>query len=218
MTPASPSHSRIKALIFDLDGTLYQNEEIGQQVSDSALRYIARLKDVDEAEAAEILERERCRQAEHGGTLSHSVIAMGGDLRSLHASFAAGVNPERHLSVDPRVTQLLKKLSRRFDLFLYTNNNRKLSGRIMAQIGVAGFFKKVFTIEDFWSPKPDESVIRKILQEIGYPPEETLFVGDRYDVDLKVPAALGCAVLEARTIEELLQLNQMTAQRTTEED
>jgi len=209
MTPEPTSHSRIKAVVFDLDGTLYQNDLVSLQVTESALGYVAALKGVDEDEAEEILEQERLRQAEHGGTLSHSILAMGGNLRDLHAAFAAGVHPEGVLSVDPRVTQLLKKLSLRFDLYLYTNNNRKLSGRIMAEIGVTGFFKRVFTIEDFWRPKPDEGTIRAILTETGLAPGETLFVGDRFDVDLRVPASLGCHIMEARTVEDLLKLHEV---------
>jgi putative hydrolase of the HAD superfamily len=94
-------------------------------------------------------------------------------------------------------------------LHVYTNNNRKLSGRIMNQIGVTGLFRQVFTIEDYWRPKPDEMVLLGILEAIGRKPSETLFVGDRYEVDLALPESLGCAILETRTVEELLTLAEL---------
>ena len=107
---------------------------------------------------------------------------------------------------DPRVTGLLGQLAQRFELVLYTNNNRALSGRIMAQLGVGGFFHRVFTIEDSWQPKPDRTALALILEAIGKKPGEILFVGDRYEVDLQLPASLGCPVHEARSVEELLEL------------
>jgi putative hydrolase of the HAD superfamily len=113
------------------------------------------------------------------------------------------------LTVDPRVPELLKKLARRFELHVYTNNNRALSDRIMTQIGVAGLFEKVFTIEDYWRPKPDRVALSGILQAIGRKPCETLFVGDRYEVDLELAASLGCATFEAKTVDELLELAQL---------
>lgn len=216
MTPL-PAPESIKALVFDLDGTLYQNESMGMQVHGSACRYVAGLLGVAEEEAAGILLRERRRLCDEGsGTLSHAVLSLGGDLKSLHIALAAGVHPEGVLGTDPRVIRMLKRLAGSYDLHLYTNNNRKLSGRIMQQIGVTGFFRKIYTIEDFWTPKPDRKTIEVILREIATSPEQTLFVGDRYEVDLRVPAALGCPVLETQTAEQLLELNRLVPEETPE--
>jgi putative hydrolase of the HAD superfamily len=137
------------------------------------------------------------------------VLALGGDLKGLHSRLSQEVHPEGMLTRDARVPELLKKLAGRFELHLYTNNNRALSDRIMAQIGVCGFFKRVFTIEDYWRPKPDRAVLQGILDAIGRKPGETLFVGDRYEIDLKLPASLGCAVFEVKSVEELLALAQL---------
>jgi putative hydrolase of the HAD superfamily len=79
----------------------------------------------------------------------------------------------------------------------------------MSALGVDVFFTRVFTIEDSWLPKPDLVVLQGILDAIGKKPSETLFVGDRYEVDLQLPASLGCPVLETRTVEELLTLAQL---------
>ncbi|WP_236015280.1 HAD family hydrolase [Geomonas anaerohicana] len=195
----------IKAIVFDLDGTLYQEDRLGEEVNQSAIHYVADLKGVAPAEAETLLQATRAADGA-GGTLSRAVVALGGTLQEMHLRFAADCHPEQLLKPDHRVRVLLQLLSTRFQLHLYTNNNRNLSSRIMKQIGVDDLLERVFTIEDHWIPKPDRRIIEDILAKIDCRAQETLFVGDRYRVDLAVPEAMGCAVFEMKTTEELLTL------------
>jgi putative hydrolase of the HAD superfamily len=199
----------LKALVFDLDGTLYQNERMGDQVNLGACNYIASLKGVSVEKADSMLREARYSMVESGGTLSRAVESLGGNLRDLHLRLSQDVTPEGVLSVDPRVTGMLKALATRFAVHIYTNNNRPLSARIMKEIGVGGLFEKVFTIEDYWRPKPDRDALLGILESIACKPEETLFVGDRFEVDLALPEKLGCRIYEACTVEQLLELSQL---------
>ena len=215
VTAAPLSRGSLRAIVFDLDGTLYQDERLGEEVHQSACRYVASLKGIATEEAEGLLREARSCEGGGVGTLSRAVTALGGDLRELHRRFNLEVHPEGVLRPNPRVIALLGDLARRFELHLYTNNNRALSGRIMAQLGVGGFFQRVFTIEDSWLPKPDRAALQGILDAIGRKPGETLFVGDRYEVDLELPASLGCAVLEAKSIEELLSLSQLVEGTTS---
>jgi len=205
-----PVRDSLQAIVFDLDGTLYQDDRLGNEVHLSACRYLALLRGVTLAQAETLLKDARCGLSGSGGTMSRAVMALGGDLKELHRRFSQEVHPEGILALDARVQKLLEKLAGRFELYLYTNNNRALSARIMEQIGVGGFFKRVFSIEDYWRPKPDPVALQGILEAIGREPGETLFVGDRYAVDLELPASLGCAVFEAKTVDELLTLTQLT--------
>ena len=196
----------LRAIVFDMDGTLYQDDCLGEEVHQSACRYVASLQGISPQEAARLLQEARSCLPGSGGTLSRAVVSLGGELKELHRRFNQEVHPEELLRPDPLVQELLGKLAGRFELHLYTNNNRALSGRIMAQLGIGVFFRRVFTIEDTWQPKPDLTTLQGILEAIGKKPGETLFVGDRYEVDLELPASLGCAVHEARNTEELLSL------------
>ena len=209
MTGTPADIGSLRAIIFDLDGTLYQNDRLGEEVNQSACRYVAELKGITPAEADLVLQQVRSCPEGGAGTLSQAVVYLGGNLQELHRRFNDGVHPEAVLRPDPRVRELLGKLAQRFGLYLYTNNNRALSGRIMTRLGLEGLFARVFTIEDSWRPKPDRGVLQGILDAIGCQPGETLFVGDRYQVDLELPASMGCAVLETRSVEELLALGEL---------
>ncbi|HJV66080.1 MAG TPA: HAD family hydrolase [Geomonas sp.] len=203
----------LKALVFDLDGTLYNNARMGELVNLGACNYIAHLNGVSVEQADAMLREARYSMVESGGTLSRAVISLGGNLKDLHERLSQDVTPEGILSVEPRVPQLLKALATRFAVHIYTNNNRSLSARIMKEIGVSGLFGKVFTIEDYWRPKPDQAALQGILEAIGCRPEETLFVGDRFEVDLALPAKLGCRIYEACTTDQLAELFQLVEEK-----
>jgi putative hydrolase of the HAD superfamily len=201
--------SELKALVFDLDGTLYVSVELGREIRLSACRYIAELKGTDVATADGLIRETRKRLAAARGietTLSMACMELGGDLRELHRRFAGEIDPEPLLSRDERVIKLLQALGSRFELFIYTNNNRRLSARIMEKIDVSGLFKRIVTIEDYWRPKPDRETLENIFRTIERKPGECLFIGDRYDVDLRLPAEMGSGVFLATSVEELLPL------------
>lgn len=202
----------LKSLVFDLDGTLYVNNNLGHEISLCACRYIAELKGTAVAVASELLRETKRRLAIDSGmdsTLSHACLELGGDLKELHRRFADEIEPETYLSRDERVVRLLHSLGSKFNLAIYTNNNRRLSTRIMKAIGVAELFQQILTIEDSWQPKPDRWALENIYQALGSKPAECLFIGDRYDIDLRLPAAMGSMVFLATCVEELLPLNKL---------
>ena len=68
-------------------------------------------------------------------------------------------------------------------------------------------------IDDTWKGKPDESLLDQILAEAWLLPSQALFVGDRYDVDLRLPEQRGCPVYLSQSIEQLLRLEELLKNR-----
>ncbi len=202
----------LKALVFDLDGTLYVNDDLGREINLCACRYVAELKGCTVAEARVLIRDTKKKLSAESGmdsTLSQACVALGGDLPELHRRFAAEIKPEPFLARDDRVVKLLQALSGKFELYVYTNNNRSLAARILEAIGVTRLFRQVLTIEETWQPKPDRGALEKIYRALGRAPVECLFVGDRYDVDLRLPAAMGSTVFLATSVEELFPLGKL---------
>jgi putative hydrolase of the HAD superfamily len=199
----------LKAIVFDLDGTLYVNNPLGESIYEVACRYIADLKGVECKAAASLIRATRnmlTAQSSQETSLSLACIELGGDIVQLHRYFAGEVVPEDYLKRDSRLIELLNNLGQRFELYVYTNNNLELAGRIMKQLGIGGLFQHVFSIEDTWRPKPDIQSLQYIYSSIGYEPYECLFVGDRYDIDLKLPASLGSMVFLGSGVDALIPL------------
>ena len=204
--------NRITSIVFDLDGTLYINRALAVEVHDAAIVALALQLGIGTVEAEARLAAARAGLSARTGleaTLSAGFEALGGDVKALHEYLAGNVNPEKYLERDDRVAGMLRRLAREYGLYIYTNNNRPLVDRILCALGLEGLFAGIISVEDFWRPKPDRLALAKLFAAIGAEPVECLFAGDRYDVDLRLPEEHGSRVLEIRSIEQLLSLEEI---------
>lgn len=208
--PETPG--RIRGIIFDLDGTLYVSAVFAATIQDAAAGYIARLKGVSPADARQLMAAARGSLTEETGavpTLSAVCTALGGTVPDLHLYFEGQLRPEDHLLRDKRVIALLEDLAQHLPLYLFTNNNRNLTTRIINLLGLNGLFRQIYAIDDRWIAKPDEGLLDLILAEAGLKPAQALFVGDRYDVDLRLAEQRGCPVYLSQSVEQLLRLEEI---------
>lgn len=205
-------HHSIKSIVFDLDGTLYQADSLGREIADAADIAVASSRGTTLAEGHEIIvkARERLTETLHEEpTLSLTCMELGLELSDLHRYFEKEVHPERHVVEDPVLGALLDSLSAVCDLYIYTNNNRFLTNRIMRLLGVGRQFRKIYTIEFCWQPKPDRGAFRRVLEDIGGPPESFLVVGDRQQVDLQPAEEMGIQTLLVNDTADLLQIHRL---------
>ena len=210
MPPSAPVD--IRGIVFDMDGTLYVCDRYAAKIQEAAAAYIAGIKHINQDEAAQLMAATRLQLEGESGTvqtLSAVCTCLGGSVQGLHRFFEDNLRPEAYLERNEQVIRLMERLAEQFSLYIYTNNNRVLTARIMNYLGLAGTVSGTFTIDDTWRGKPDEGMVNRVLGEIGLSPEEVLFVGDRYDVDLRVPEQLGCPVYLSRNLEQLLRLEEL---------
>jgi putative hydrolase of the HAD superfamily len=204
----------IRAIVFDLDGTLYVNQGLADEIHRAACEYIGAMRGISPKAASSLIMETRERLSRASGeevTLSSVCIELGGDAPGFHRAAVRAVHPESYLVRDERVLNLLNALTELFDLYIYTNNNRILTNRVLGALGIPPLFRDLFTIEFLWKPKPDRSVLEKLFTSIGRKPVECLFVGDRYDIDLRLPEQMGCSIFPVTGIQDLLGLTQALA-------
>jgi len=209
---SNPLPSSIRAIVFDLDGTLYVSQPFAATIQEQAAAYMAAVTGVSPEEAQLLIDATRSRLTKESGsvqTLSAVCSALGGSVRDLHARFEQRLRPEAFLVRDERVINLFLRLQQRYTLYIYTNNNRALSIRILEYLGLDGFFSRIFAIDDAWRAKPDEDMLEQVQAATGWQPAEVLFVGDRYDVDLSLPERRGCPVFLSQNVEQLLRLEEL---------
>jgi len=202
----------IRGIVFDLDGTLYVSSSFAAAIQNAAADYISVIRKMTHDDACRLIIETRCRLAEERDeipTLSAVCCELGGNVHDLHVFFEASLQPEDHLTQDPRVIKLLKELSIGRSLYIFTNNNRALTNRIIGLLGLNDLFQHIYTIDDTWKGKPDEATLEQILTESGLQASQALFVGDRYDVDLRLPEQRGCPVYLSQSIEQLLRLDDL---------
>lgn len=199
----------IRSLVFDLDGTLYESRELGEQIEQAAVALVAKGRGLTREKGWRLLRDIRRTLAEVPGELpplSRSCLELGFDLRDFVRVLEERVHPEYCLQPDPELAALLRFLGGRYDLYVYTNNGFFLADRILTLLGINNCFRHVYSLEFAWRPKPDAEALQLLLGDIGGLPESFLFIGDRYHVDLREPAKLGIAVLPVNTVRDLRRL------------
>jgi len=212
-----PAAGEIGAIVFDLDGTLYVSDGFAATIQEGAAVYLSGLLQVSVEDARRAMAETRRHLAERGvvRTLSAVCRSLGGSISDVHTFFHTYLTPESFLVRDERVVALLERLRQRFALYVYTNNSRVLVERITNILGISGCFDAVFSIDDTWRAKPDEERLQQVLKIIGLPPNKVLFVGDRYEVDLRLPEQTGCPVFLSTSVDQLLLLDQLAGSEGT---
>lgn len=203
---------QVRSIVFDLDGTLYTCQAIADEIAEAAEILVGQSRGVSRKEGRELIACARRRLTElleEEPTLTRTCMELGIEVPAFHRALRDRVHPERHLDSDPILHALLDSLRDLCDLYVYTNNSLPLTQKILALLGVDGVFKRLYTIEFTGIPKPDPESLSRVLEDIGGPPETFLFIGDRQQVDLKVPSTLGIPTLLVGETGDLLQIHKL---------
>jgi putative hydrolase of the HAD superfamily len=200
----------ISSLVFDLDGTLYICPPVVDEIQRAAEILVADSRGISRAGARDLIRCAKKRLTEileEEPTLTRTCMELGIDVPEFHRALQRGVHPEKYLSPDPVLAALLDSLRDHCDLYVFTNNSLPLARKILALLGVEDQFRKLYTIEFSWTPKPDPEAFRRVLEDIGGTPQSFLFVGDRRQVDLKIPDSLGIPTLLVNETSDILQIH-----------
>ncbi|NVM31433.1 MAG: HAD family hydrolase [Candidatus Helarchaeota archaeon] len=74
--------------------------------------------------------------------------------------------------------ELIKYLAQKFDLALLTSSKRDEITETLEKYGIVNYFKSILTTDEIKNPKPNPEGIMKTIQQLNYHPENVLYVGD----------------------------------------
>jgi phosphoglycolate phosphatase len=178
----APKLHPVRALIFDLDGTLIDSKRDLIHSVNAMLGEMGRARLDEETISGYI---------GHGAPLLVS-RALGSnaredDLRRALQFFLAYYE-EHKLDTTcayPGVADSLAELSRKkVPMAVLTNKPVKISVRILEALGLATYFRAIYGGNSFESKKPDPRGANTIVREFGASPRETMLIGDS-EVDVQ---------------------------------
>ncbi len=183
----------LRALIFDLDGTLYDNPALLAEYPRLATVLIAERLGLSLEQAAQRYREQRQRIFKASGVRPSTTRVLldltGASLEEWAAFVAERIDPDQYL--DPRdygwMRDLLACLRRHYRLGIVSNNNRLLTERILRRLNILDCFDAILTISESRRVKPDPTIYQEMAQMLGVPPVACLSIGDRLDIDI-VPA------------------------------
>src|SRR5215467_5684715 len=181
-----PKFSFVRALIFDLDGTLIDSKQ-------------------DLIRSVNAMLVETGRESLHEDTVSSYIghgaprlvaRALGngtteGECERALKFFLAHYDEHKLDSTRtyPGVPEALEEL-RDFPMAVLTNKPVRVSQRILGGLGLAKYFKAVYGGNSFETKKPDPLGAKKILEELSASPAEGLMIGDS-EVDVQTARNAG---------------------------
>ncbi len=175
MSHAKLAH--IRAVIFDLDGTLYQyGEDFHQACSVAAARTVMKMGfALGEAEAIRLAYES---QINHGSSF-YLFKAHGLQYRDFHEPYHAEVDISS-LVANPEITAALQGLD--MPMAILTNASRVWANRVMKHVNIFHIFGdgKIICLEDndFISKSQGPDGFIKVLDLLGVPPHQVLMVED----------------------------------------
>lgn len=185
----------LKTIIFDIDSTLYTNEEYAFEQVDCQVRRFARERGISNDEARKLVADFREKFArENGGkkiSLSNTLLSFGVPIQKSIEWRRELLEPKNFLTRDERLQKTLSALSKKFNLICVTNNPVTPAKKTLVALGVESLFSNIIGLDTCNVSKPAREPFLLAAEKCGSQAQECLSVGDRYDLDIIVPLELG---------------------------
>ncbi|MGB8475153.1 MAG: HAD-IA family hydrolase [Candidatus Acidiferrum sp.] len=176
----------VRALLFDLDGTLIDSKQDLIRSVNAMLRELKRVELPQETISGYI---------GHGAPLLVARALGNGcteEERQRALEFFLSYYEEHKMDTTrayPGVAETLEKLAR-VPMAVLTNKPVRISARILDALGLSKYFRAIYGGNSFETKKPDPLGARTILKELELEPQEALLVGDS-EVDVQTARNAG---------------------------
>ena len=192
-----------KAIIFDMGGVLVDLDIEGCKDS---FRKNLEYHDIDRI-------IDPCHQKGIWGDLEEGLLEADEFRRIILADSCPGAGPQDVdeamarilVGISPYKAELLKRMSAGYDLYMLSNNNSiclPYSSAMFTNAGIplSDIFRKCFFSFEMKALKPSREFYKRVVEEIGGPAENMLFIDDsRTNVDGAVAAGLPAVYYEPGT-------------------
>ena len=198
------------AFLFDIDRTLYTNDEYAQSQIDLPIEHLARLRGKTfEQMNAEVAEYRKNWADSHNGkeiSLGNTFLHLGVSIEDTIRWREELCRPEDYLCEDKKLRAVLMELASRFSLAVVTNNPLSVAVRTLSVLGVHDILQKIVGLDTFGISKPNERILLEAARLCGVSRERCVSVGDRFDIDIALPLELGMGGILVDGVEDVYKL------------
>lgn len=190
MNAQTEQNHELKAVIFDLDGVVFDSRHANIIFYNHMLEAVGLSPRAEEA--VEVIHREN---------METSLVHLMGRGEKFEQAMAYWQTLDmarfiKSLRLFPHVAETIENLSASYDLGVVTNRTRTTK-QSLSHFGLRDFFKSVVTPLDTGKPKPDPSLMEMALEQLQCTREQVLYVGDS-EVDQKLCQATGVRLIAFR--------------------
>ena len=202
-----------KALIFDIDSTLYTNAAYAFEQVDCQVRQFAKDRGITAEEARRMVAdyRKQYATANNGKKISlgNTLLAFGIPIAQSVEWRKTLMEPADFLTRDERLIQTLRQLSKSFKLICVTNNPVFTARKTLDAIGISEFFPQIVGLDTCLKSKPALEPFEEACRILQVAPKECIAIGDRYDMDIALPLQMGMGGILVTGVEEVYRINEL---------
>ena len=202
--------ANVKALIFDIDSTLYTNSAYAFEQVDCQVREYARTLGITADEARKKVADYRKKYAlENDGrkvSLGNTLLAFGVPIEQSVEWRNVLMDPAQFLSRDETLISVLKNLSKRFKMICVTNNPVLPARKTLEVIGISEFFPEIVGLDTCLKSKPAIEPFETAVRLLGCNSSECVAVGDRYDLDIALPLQMGMGGILVNGVQDVYEI------------
>lgn len=188
----------IKVIIWDIDGTIWRNENLGEVIKQEFINYLAGALKKSREEARALFNHENKKWHRWSKVVE---ILTGIEEKQIIVEIEKRIDKSRFLREDKKLIEIFRRIKgfRHLILtnatFINTLNTLralgfpikdKVKNREKRELEFPPF-EKIFTLEQTTVVKPEKEAFLKVLEYTKLPPEAHLMVGDLPEIDL-IPA------------------------------
>lgn len=204
---------QLKAIIFDIDSTLYSHKEYALQQNQIQIHHYSQLERISDHEALRRIEAIRRDWAEtHDGealSLGNTFVQLGYPIEESIRWREELLEPEQFLTQDHKLVATLEILSKKYQLACLTNNPVLVGRKTLTALGVEEFFPLVIGLDTCKVSKPHPAPFLLAVEKLGCRTEHCLSVGDRFNIDIELPLELGMGGILVDGVADVYQLPQL---------
>jgi putative hydrolase of the HAD superfamily len=182
----------MKAVIFDLDNTLYNVEQYNCGAFKVIAEYLSKKYDLSEQEIYKRLVnlwREKTSMYSHLFDELLDFFNLKNELGNVIKIFN---NYDGELKLYPDVISTLKELKKRnYKVGIITDGNIERQKRKIKLLGLDGFFDVIVFTKGLGNPKPSEIPFQEAINELKINPQKSFYVGDNPLIDFEGAKKIG---------------------------
>jgi FMN phosphatase YigB (HAD superfamily) len=198
-----------RALIFDLDKTLYSQDDYASFQEAALIERLGRELGIGTQGAVARLDALMAKRAAAGSgktSLGNLFQDLGFDIATSVKWREEAYDPRDWLTADPALDKALAELCCRFRLALVTNNPCKIGEASLEALGVKARFSAIVGLDTTMASKPSPEPFIRAAALLDAHPRECISIGDRYDVDIVPAVELGMGAILVSGVGDVYRL------------
>ncbi|MFX0135234.1 MAG: HAD-IA family hydrolase [Candidatus Hodarchaeota archaeon] len=188
------SRNRHNGIIFDLCGTLYHSKSLSNAYKSKLVESISEKYKISKEQSKSLVSKYKSIYKNiYGYKPSTLKTAIDFSVKEQYQiKSILEVEPKNFLSTFPQLSRMLKDLSLNYRLAILTHSTKINTIKSIRALGInEKIFDSIIGSEKISEPKPELNCFMTVINDLGLPSNNCIFVGDRPEIDLYPAKELG---------------------------